>query len=69
VALLPAYLADRLGRLLGLTFAIVIPKRRAVAFDNICKSLPFMVAHPLWKGQQATAKTITRDMFANLGRP
>lgn len=68
VALLPLFLADRLGRLLGLAFARVLPKRRAIALDNIRASLPFMEGHPRWGALQATATAIAREMFANLGR-
>lgn len=68
VALLPLPVADRLGRTLGLAIAFVLPKRRAIALDNISKALPFLAKQPLWGRRLSDAGMICRAMFANLGR-
>lgn len=68
VATLPISVAERLGRHLGYLIARVIPKRRAIALENISHALPFLDTQPLWNETDANAATITHEMFGNLGR-
>jgi len=56
------------GRRVGMLIAFLLPKRRAIAIDNIQKAMPYMTRHPLWTGEFTTAEEIARQMFANLGQ-
>jgi len=67
-ALLPASVTYRLGALAGLLIPIIIPKRRAIAVDNIRRALPFMQAHPLWNSAITDPELLARETFKNLGR-
>lgn len=67
-AILPAPLADRLGALAGLLIPLIVPKRRAIAIDNIARALPFMKAHPLWNSACDDPRELAQETFRNLGR-
>ena len=67
-ALLPASLADRLGALAGLAIQALLPKRRAIAIDNIGRALPFLKTHPLWSWPGDDPTELARETFKNLGR-
>lgn len=67
-ALLPASITYRLGALAGLLIPCLVPKRRAIAIDNISRALPFMKAHPLWDSPCEDAGELARETFKNLGR-
>lgn len=67
-SILPASVTYRLGAFAGLLIPCLIPKRRAIAVDNISRALPFMKAHPLWNSEYETAEEIARETFKNLGR-
>lgn len=68
IALIPASLAYRLGSYAGLLMSAVIPKRRAIAIENISMALPYMKAHPLWQSDIEDAGELARETFKNLGR-
>ncbi len=67
-ALLPAAITYRAGALAGLLIPRLIPKRQAIAVDNIRQALPFMKAHPLWNSPCDDAQELARETFKNLGR-
>jgi KDO2-lipid IV(A) lauroyltransferase len=67
-ALLPAQVAGRMGALAGSLIPRIVPKRRAIAIDNITGALPFMTSHPLWDPSCGGAGEIARETFENLGR-
>ncbi|RII29804.1 MAG: lipid A biosynthesis acyltransferase [Geobacter sp.] len=67
-AILPARFTYRLGAFAGLVIPCIVPKRRAIAIDNINQALPFMKQHPLWNKGNATAEELARETFRNLGR-
>ena len=67
-ALLPATITYRLGALAGLLIPLIVPKRRAIAIDNISRALPFMRSHPLWHPPCEDAGELARETFKNLGR-
>lgn len=67
-ALLPAAITYRAGALAGLLIPRLIPKRQAIAVDNIRQALPFMKAHPLWNSPSEDARELARETFKNLGR-
>ncbi|MEI6207722.1 MAG: lysophospholipid acyltransferase family protein [Desulfuromonadales bacterium] len=67
-ALLPAAITYRLGALAGLLIPRLVPKRRAIAIDNIRRALPYMKSHPLWKYPCEDAEVLARETFKNLGR-
>lgn len=67
-ATLPASITYRLGTLAGLLIPSIVPKRRAIAIDNISRALPFMTSHPLWNSSCADAGMLARETFKNLGR-
>ena len=67
-ALLPASFAYRAGALAGRMIPLLLPKRRAIVFENISLALPFMQNHPLWTSAGISAEEITKETFANLGR-
>ena len=67
-ALLPASIASRLGAAAGLIIPYIVPKRRAIAIDNITRALPFMKTHPLWDPPCEGAGELARETFKNLGR-
>ena len=67
-ALIPASASFRLGALAGLLIPRIVPKRRAVAIDNIQRALPFMKSHPLWDPLQPDAGELCEEGFRNLGR-
>lgn len=69
VALLPSPVADRAGQLAGAALFHLLPKRRAIARDNIEQALPYMKAHNLWNTPaDRDAGRITREVFKNIGR-
>ena len=67
-ALLPASITYRLGTRAGLLIPCLVPKRRAIAIDNIGRALPFMKTHPLWDWPGEDAGELARETFKNLGR-
>lgn len=67
-AILPASITYRLGTCAGLLIPLILPKRHAIAVDNIRRALPFMTAHPLWQYRSDDPEVIAREMFRNLGR-
>lgn len=67
-ALLPASITYRMGASAGLLIPRLIPKRRAIAVDNIRQALPFMKAHPLWNSSCESAEELAQETFRNLGR-
>jgi len=67
-ALLPASVSSRLGAWAGLLIPLIIPKRRAIAVDNITRALPFMKSHPLWNSSCDDPRELARETFKNLGR-
>lgn len=67
-AILPASLTYRFGTYAGLLIPLILPKRRAIAVDNIRRALPFMTSHPLWNYRSDDPKVIAIEMFRNLGR-
>lgn len=67
-AILPASISYRLGAKAGLFISFILPKRRAIAIDNISRALPFMKAHPLWDSSYHSAEEIAMETFRNLGR-
>lgn len=67
-AFLPASVSYRAGAAAGLLIPCLIPKRRAIAIDNIRQALPFMKAHPLWNSSCENAEELARETFKNLGR-
>jgi KDO2-lipid IV(A) lauroyltransferase len=67
-AMIPASISFRLGTLAGLMIPILVPKRRAIAVDNISRALPFMKAHPLWDSSIENAEELAQETFKNLGR-
>ena len=68
IALIPAALSNRLGACTGLFIHAFIPKRRAIAIENIRLSLPYMKTHPLWDSKTENAEELTQETFKNLGR-
>lgn len=66
-AFLPASFGYRTGTLVGRFIPVLLPKRRAIAVDNIRQSLPFMIRHPLWNYHSNDPEIIAREMFRNLG--
>lgn len=67
-ALLPASLTCRLGAMAGLLIPCIVPKRRAIAIDNINRALPFMEFHSDWDPPFEGAVKLARETFKNLGR-
>jgi len=67
-AFLPAFITYRLGGMVGLLIPLIVPKRRAIAIDNISRALPFMKSHPLWNNPCDDPKKLARETFKNLGR-
>lgn len=67
-ALLPASLSYRAGTYVGNLMQLLLPKRRAIAVDNIRQALPFMTSHPLWNYHSTSPDVIAQEMFRNLGR-
>lgn len=67
-AILPAPVTYRLGALAGRVIPFIVPKRRAIAVDNINQALPFMKNHPLWNSEFENAGEIADETFKNLGR-
>ncbi|HEY3308150.1 MAG TPA: lysophospholipid acyltransferase family protein [Desulfuromonadaceae bacterium] len=67
-ALIPVALAYRFGAFAGLMIPVLVPKRRAIAIDNISRALPFLKAHPLWKSEYETTDELAQETFKNLGR-
>jgi KDO2-lipid IV(A) lauroyltransferase len=68
IASIPASLAHKIGAYAGLLIATLIPKRRAIAIENISLALPYMIAHPLWTAKVTDAVELTNETFKNLGR-
>jgi KDO2-lipid IV(A) lauroyltransferase len=66
-ALLPASLSYRAGTCVGSLMSLLLPKRRAIAVDNIRQALPCMIRHPLWSYHSNDPEVIAGDMFRNLG--
>jgi KDO2-lipid IV(A) lauroyltransferase len=67
-ALLPAPVTYRMGALAGRLIPFLLPKRRAIAIDNISRALPFMKRHPLWRSQCEDPRELAMETFKNLGR-
>jgi KDO2-lipid IV(A) lauroyltransferase len=67
-ALLPASITCRLGALAGSIILNIIPRRRAIAVDNISRALPFMKSHILWEPTAESAGGLVQETFRNLGR-
>lgn len=67
-AAIPASLTPHIGAGIGLLMAFILPKRRAIAEDNIRQALPYMKKHPLWSSDIDDPKLLAREMFKNLGR-
>ncbi|BCS52427.1 lysophospholipid acyltransferase family protein [Geobacter sp. SVR] len=67
-AMLPAPVANRLGSSVGMFLMLLLPKRKAIAVDNISRALPFMKSHPLWTSGERTAGELVKETFRNLGR-
>lgn len=68
VALLPPALSARIGAAAGAALYLLLPKRRAIAIDNIGRALPFMKGHPLWEHPDEDPRRIARETFRNIGR-
>jgi KDO2-lipid IV(A) lauroyltransferase len=68
LALLPASMAMRMGGAVGMLIPLIVPKRRAIAIDNISQALPFMKNHPLWNSSCDDPEKIADETFKNLGR-
>ncbi len=68
VSLLPSALSERAGVAAGLLLFHLLPKRRAIAIDNITKALPYMQRHQLWQYPEKNPRLIARETFKNIGR-
>jgi KDO2-lipid IV(A) lauroyltransferase len=66
-AFLPASFGYRTGTCVGRLIPLLLPKRRAIAVDNIRQALPCMINHPLWNYHSDNPEVIAREMFHNLG--
>ena len=67
-ALLPAATIYCMGPLVRFLTSVVVPKRHAIAVDNMNRSLPYMKSHPLWAPTSEDAGNLTRQSFENLGK-
>lgn len=66
-AILPDRSVRPVGRLIGAMSAILIPRRRQIAIDNIREALPAMMKSPDWNFPLQTPEEIARGMFYHLG--
>lgn len=66
-AVIPECLVRPAGKILGRMSAVLIPKRRQIAIDNIRQALPFMMKDPDWNLPVQTAEEIAGMMFEHLG--
>lgn len=66
-AILPERYTSLAGIILGRLSAVLIPKRRQIALDNIRQALPTMMKDPNWNLQDQTPEKIVRKMFDHLG--
>jgi len=55
------------GKTIGGIMALMLPKRRRIAIDNIRQALPFMKGQPDWTCHLETAEQIARELFRRLG--
>ena len=67
-SLLPASITYRIGGIVGLLIPLILPKRRAIAIDNISLALPYMKKHHLWNSSCDDPCLLARETFKNLGR-
>ncbi len=66
-AVIPECLVRPTGKILGRMSAVLIPKRRQIAIDNIRQALPSMMKDPDWNLPVQTAEEIAGMMFEHLG--
>jgi Kdo2-lipid IVA lauroyltransferase/acyltransferase len=66
-AILPECAVRPTGLLIGRLSAILIPKRRKIAIENIRLALPAMKKNPDWNFPALTPEEIAREMFGHLG--
>lgn len=66
-AIIPECLVRPTGKILGRMSAVLIPKRRQIAIDNIRQALPSMMKDPDWNFPVQTAEKIAGMMFEHLG--
>ena len=55
------------GKVVGGLIALLLPKRRRIAIDNIRQALPFMKRHSDWTCPLETAEEIASELFRHLG--
>lgn len=55
------------GKVVGSLIALLMPKRRSIAIDNIRQALPFMKKHPDWTCPLETPEEIVCELFRHLG--
>jgi len=55
------------GKVAGSLMALLLPKRRRIAMDNIRQALPFMKRRPDWTCTLESPGEIARELFRHLG--
>lgn len=66
-ALLPVSLVRPVGCIVGQLGAVIIPRRRRIAIENIRLALPAMMKHSDWKSHLTTPEKISHMMFCHQG--
>lgn len=67
IALLPDRAVQPAGRMIGALCAGLLRKRRRIAVENICMTLPAMTSNPDWQFPLRSPEEIARRMFHHLG--
>lgn len=66
-SLLPEQMVAPAGSLIGVFISRALPKRRAIAIDNIRQALPAMRGNAAWNCPLETPEEIASQMFRHLG--
>ena len=66
-ASLPERLVLPVGQIIGWLSAVLIPKRRHIAIENISRALPAMMKNPQWNFPLSTPEEIAKKMYCHLG--
>ena len=66
-AAVPVAAMQPAGKVVGGLIALLLPKRRRIAIDNMRQALPFMKRRPDWTCPLETPEEIAREMFRHLG--
>jgi Kdo2-lipid IVA lauroyltransferase/acyltransferase len=66
-AVVPGGALQPAGKAVGGLIALLLPKRRRIAIDNIRQALPFMKRHPDWACPLEAPEEIARELFRHLG--